>query len=450
MPEIVYEALPVAKSNPDLFLDTIQVFDNVRRQKVRCAIMWERLFISLARQSIRMGTLDLTLPDGRQISLGDGEAPMGTIHIHDSNVFRKFLRHPEVAMGETYMDGTMTVPNGDLKALLTVLLRNSKAGNLPPMQAIARRARVALRHLSSLNSLRRSQRNVELHYDLPVEFFDLFMEEDKQYTCAYFRHPDETLEQAQANKKRHIAKKLLIEPGMRVLDIGSGWGGLAITLAQDFGALVTGVTLSQVQLDAAALRVRDAGVGDQIEFRLQDYRNVAGRFDRVVSVGMMEHVGKPQYPAFFNKIANLLEDDGVAVVQYIGRSSPPDMISPWFSKYIFPGGYTPSLSEVIPAVENSGLHLVDLEVWRGQYERTLQHWQGRFEGNIDKISELVDKRFERMWRYYLNAAELGFSEKHMVLHQMQLSKQRYKVPPTRDYLYGTEDTKVNNDPSNSD
>lgn len=411
--------------------------------------MWEKLFVGLVRQSIRMGTLELTLPDGRQISLGDGKSPTGTIHIHDSAVFLKFLRHPEVALGEAYMDGTMTVPNGDLKGLLTVLLRNSQAGNLPPMQAIARRARVALRHMSSLNSLRRSRRNVEQHYDLPVALYDLFMENDKQYTCAYFRQPDETLEQAQANKKRHIARKLLIEPGMRVLEIGSGWGGLAITLAQDFGAHVTGVTLSQVQLDAAALRARDAGVGDQIEFRLQDYRQVVGRFDRVVAVGMMEHVGKPQYPAFFNKIADLLQDEGVAVVHYIGRSSPPDMTSPWFLKYIFPGGYSPSLSEVTPAVENSGLIMTDLEVWRGQYERTLQHWQARFEGNIYKVRELVDKRFERMWRYYLNAAELGFSEKHMVLHQMQLSKRRYTVPPTREYLYRTLETKLKNDPPNT-
>ena len=366
---------------------------------------------------------------------GDGTDPSSAIHIHDPRFFGRLLRNPEIALGEAYMDGSLTVPDGDLKAALTVLARNAKAGNMPPLQRLLRGIRRALRHFSSLNHRRASKRNAKAHYDLPVALYDLFMEEDKQYTCAYFRRADETLEAAQSNKKSHIAAKLLLEPGMEVLEIGSGWGGLAITMARDYGVKVTGVTLSPVQLQDAKRRARAAGVIENIEFRLQDYRAVTGRYDRVVAVGMMEHVGKPQYPVFFNKINDLLTDDGVAVLQFIGRSSVPDMTSPWIAKYIFPGGYAPSISEVAPSVEASGLVMTDLEVWRGQYERTLQHWQARFEANIDAVRALVDEKFVRMWRYYLTAAEIGFSERHQVLFQIQLARQPCTVPSRRDYLY---------------
>ncbi len=414
---------------------------SVSLRLLNCKVLWgngvisQRLLLGLAERLIRSGTIELTLPDGETRRFGDGSDPRNAIHIHDRRFFWRILRDPEIALGEAYMDGSLTVPDGGLKAALSVLARNANAGNMPPLQRLQRSIRRALRHFSSLNTRRASRRNAKAHYDLPVALYDLFMEEDKQYTCAYFRRGDETLEEAQSNKKHHIAAKLLLEPGMEVLEIGSGWGGLAITLARDYGVRVTGVTLSPVQLQDAKRRARAAGVTENIDFRLQDYREVTDRYDRVVAVGMMEHVGKPQYPVFFNKINDLLTDEGVAVLQFIGRSSAPDMTSPWMAKYIFPGGYTPSMSEVAPSVEASGLVMTDLEVWRGQYERTLQHWQARFEANIDAVRALVDEKFVRMWRYYLTAAEIGFSERQQVLYQMQLARQPYTVPSTRDYLY---------------
>jgi cyclopropane-fatty-acyl-phospholipid synthase len=291
------------------------------------------------------------------------------------------------------------------------------------------------RGIDQRNPLKTSRENVEHHYDLSVELYDLFMEEDKQYTCAYFQTGEESLEDAQAAKKAHIARKMLLKPGMKGLDIGCGWGGLSITLAKDYGVDVVGVTLSEVQRQTAIKRAEAAGVADKIDFRLCDYRDVTEQFDRITAVGMMEHVGQPQYRTFFKQVHSNLKDDGVALIHFIGRSSPPDTLSPWFQKYIFPGGYAPAMSEVMSSVEQEHLVMADLEVWRGHYERTLKIWQERFENNLDAVREMYDDRFIRMWRYYLIASELSFSEMHQVLFQLQLSKHQLAVPSTREYLY---------------
>ena len=404
--------------------------------------MWNALFAKMVRALVKTGTLTIFLPDNKTLELGDGAEPKIKVHLHDRDLPRKLIFNPELAMGEAYMDGTLTIENDDLRGFLTLAIRNNERGSQIWWQKLAFKLRHLKRGLDQHNPLNAARENVEHHYDLSVDLYDLFMEEDKQYTCAYFRSEDDTLEEAQAHKKAHIARKLLLKPGMKVLDIGCGWGGLSITLARDYGVQVVGVTLSEVQRQTAIKRAQAAGVADMVDFRLCDYRDITEEFDRVVAVGMMEHVGQPQYRAFFGQVRKNLNEDGVALIHFIGRSSPPDTLSPWFQKYIFPGGYAPAMSEVLKAVEKEHLVNCDLEVWRGHYERTLQIWQDRFEVNVDKISAMYDDRFVRMWRYYLIASELSFSEMHQVLYQLQISKHQLAVPTTRDYLYETQEDRL--------
>ncbi|NJM82602.1 MAG: class I SAM-dependent methyltransferase [Tabrizicola sp.] len=397
--------------------------------------MWDKLLVALLGRGIRTGRLRLTLANGESHDLGPGGAPEVGVTLHDPSLPRRFIFAPELAMGEAYVDGRLTIEGDDIRSFLTFAIRNGKNRRLPfPLQQLSQ-LRKRARSWTIWNWIGRARRNVAHHYDLSEELYDLFLDEQKQYTCAYFRDDDMTLEAAQQAKIAHIGGKLLLRPGMRVLDIGSGFGTLAIALARDHGVSVTGVTLSEVQLAEARVRAKAAGVADRVEFRLQDYREVTEHFDRVVSVGMMEHVGLPHLRGYFRKVADLMAPEGVALIHYIGRWSPPDVISPWFDKYIFPGAYCPSLSEATRAIERSGLVLADVEVWRGHYERTLQEWQKRFERNLNRVLSIYDARFVRMWRYYLTSAECGFAEANMVIHQLQLAKDRYGVPPTRDYLY---------------
>lgn len=396
--------------------------------------MWDAAFLSFLRRAVRAGTLDLTMPGGRTHRFGAGD-PAVAIRLSDRALPRKLILNPEMALGEGYVDGSLTIAGEDVAGLVALLARNSDAGHFPRAIEALRRARKGARIVTQWNPARRARRNVEHHYDLSAEFYALFLDADRQYSCGYFRSPQVTLEQAQIDKKAHIARKLLLRPGLHVLDIGSGWGGMALSLARDHGVRVTGITLSPGQLAVAQARATEAGLADRVTFRLQDYRDLDEPFDRVVSVGMMEHVGQPHYAAYFATIARVLAPDGVALIHSIGRTSPPGGLSPWFRKYIFPGGYCPAFSEVAPAIENSHLRLADLEVWRGHYERTLQHWRARFETNLPQIRAMYDERFIRMWRYYLASAELSFSEQHQVVFQMQLSHGRYTVPATRDYLY---------------
>lgn len=396
---------------------------------------WNRALTALLRRGVRTGRLELTFADGSTEVIGPGGPPETHVVLHDPDLPRKFLMNPDLAMGEAYMDGRLTIREDDVRGFLTFVLRNARGRRLPPplpqLAALWKRAK----SWAIWNHVGVARRNVAHHYDISPKLYDLFLGETKQYTCAYFRRPEMSLEEAQAAKMTHIGAKLLLKPGMRVLDIGCGFGTLALTLARDHGVHVTGITLSQVQLAEARQRAKEAGLEDQVDFRLQDYRTVTESFDRVVSVGMMEHVGLPHLRTYFQKVADLMPQDGVALIHYIGRWSPPNTISPWFNKYIFPGAYCPAISEAARVVEKTGLILSDLEVWRGHYERTLQEWLKRFDQNIDQVRKLQDERFVRMWRYYLQSAEMAFAEAYLVIHQLQLAKARGTVPMTRDYLY---------------
>jgi len=397
--------------------------------------MANRLFLAMMARVIRHGTLTLTLPDGSTHRFGDGSTPAVTARITDPGLPGYILRNPEMAIGDGYMNGTLTFADDDLHSFLHLIILNGKRSDAPSLLRAVMAARKGVQVGRQWNTRLRSRRNVAQHYDLTPEFYALFLEREMQYTCAYFATGTETLEQAQAAKIAHIAAKLRLRPGLRVLDIGCGWGGLCLALARDHGVHATGITLSHSQRDAAEARARVEGLSDRVSFRLQDYRAVPDSFDRIVSVGMMEHVGTPHYGAYFTGIARMLAPDGVALIHSIGRSSPPADLSPWFQTYIFPGGYVPALSEVVPHIERSGLILADLEVWRGHYDRTLRHWQTRFDANLPRVRALYDERFVRMWRYYLVSAELSFSLLHQVVFQMQLTNSHAAVPLTRDYLY---------------
>ena len=403
--------------------------------------MWEPLFDRMIRSLLRHGTLDVTMPSGRRERYGDGTGTPVAIHLHDTAMPRRLIISPEMGLGEGYMDGDLTIEGDDLHGLLALLLSNRaderKVAWLAPQATLRRLGR----RLQQFNPAHRARENVAHHYDLSQELYDAFLDADRQYSCAYFPTGTETLEQAQEAKKRHIARKLLLEPGHRVLDIGCGWGGMALTLARDYGARVVGVTLSRDQHRIATERARAEGLDDRVEFRLQDYRKVRDRFDRIVSVGMFEHVGTPHYREFFSTVRERLTEDGVALLHTIGRMRPPGTTSPWILKYIFPGGYIPALSEVMGPVERESLWACDIEVWRLHYAKTLRNWQERFRAAVEdadqraRIPVLRDERFVRMWKFYLVASEMSFRHGGHDVFQIQLARRQDAVPLTRDYLY---------------
>jgi len=397
--------------------------------------MWNQLLDRFLRQLVRLGTLSVTMPDGQTRLYGDGGPLAAAVTLHDPALPRRLVLDPEVATGEAYMDGTLTIEGDDINAFLALVLTNMRAGNRGTWQRQLAWMRNRLRVMVQYNPVGRAQRNVAHHYDLSDALYDLFLDADRQYSCGYFRSPDDTLEQAQAQKKAHIAAKLCLEPGMSVLDIGCGWGGMALTLARDYGAQVLGITLSQEQLKSARARARLAGLEGQVRFELMDYRALRDRFDRVVSVGMFEHVGAPQFRTYFRTLRERLAPDGLALIHTIGRSAPPGATSRWMTKYIFPGGYIPAMSEVMAAVEKEGLVPCDVEVWRLHYAETLRHWHARFNANIDKARTLYDDRFCRMWRFYLAASEESFRRSGECVFQFQLAHDVAAAPLTRDYLY---------------
>lgn len=402
--------------------------------------MWEQALTAFARRLVRRGSLEITFPTGRRITLGDGSGPRLTMQIIDPALPRRLCLMPELAMGEGYMDGGLTIGDDDLHGVLTLLLANGAALNsLPLWQRPVGSARRWLRGFAQWNTARRSRANVAHHYDLSGALYDLFLDKDRQYSCAYFRDPEMTLDQAQAAKKAHIAAKLLLRPGMHVLDIGCGWGGMALTLARDHGVRVTGVTLSEEQWTVARARAKDEGLSDRVNFQLMDYRDVQGPFDRIVSVGMFEHVGVPHYRTYFAKVRDLLAPDGVALIHTIGRTMPPRYTSPWITKYIFPGGYSPALSEIMTAIENEDLIQTDIEILRLHYARTLRLWHDRFLAREDEARALYDERFCRMWRFYLTVSELAFVHSRHAVFQIQLVRNQTAVPLTRDYLYPVAD-----------
>lgn len=402
--------------------------------------MFAAILHRLLRRAIRWGRLTVTYPDGSLHHYDAGTGPAVAVQITDSGMLRHLMINPQMALGEGYMDGSLVFEDPQsVRDFLQIVVTAAEAGRLPWPMRMANRLRIVTRALRQRNGLAASRRLVKHHYDIPDEFYRLFLDQAMQYTCAYFRDPSATLEQAQVAKMDHIAAKLCLHPGNRVLDIGSGWGGLALHLARQHGADVTGITLSQVQLDAANRLASDQGMAHQARFRLQDYRNVPDRFDRIVSVGMLEHVGAPHYGAYFRKIAETLAEDGVALIQFIGRATPPRELSPWFQRYIFPGGHAPALSEILPHIENAGLVMTDAEVWRGHYERTLRHWQNRFLAHQGQVRAMFDDRFIRMWWWYLVAAEVSFTHMGMELFQVQLARRPDAVPMTRDYLYSAKE-----------
>lgn len=397
--------------------------------------MWTSVLSYFLRGMMVRDQLIVTFPDGSQTAFGPDTGETVALKIETEAALRALCLNPELALGEAYMDSQITLRNTGLDQFLAVMVRNRAAGQLPPWIVAANTARFHLRRIIQANSPRRSQANVAHHYDLSDDLYRLFLDRDMQYSCAYFRESDMTLEAAQEAKKAHIAAKLRLEPGLHVLDIGCGWGGMALTLARDHDVRVTGITLSHNQLATAEARARAEGLTDRVQFRLLDYRKVEERFDRIVSVGMLEHVGVPNYAAYFSGVARLLKPEGVALIHTICRSGPPAHHSPWLNKYIFPGGYVPSLSELAGPMERAGLWQTDIEIWRLHYAKTLRHWRDRFEAHADQLRASYDERFIRMFRYYFAICIAAFEHQMNAVYQFQLARRRDTVPLTRDYLY---------------
>ena len=383
----------------------------------------------------------LTVIDHRNQTRHYGEPPGDdsvVIRLTRPDTGRRMALNPNLAVGEAYMDGGLVIEKGSIYDFLAVVVRNLGTHGHLPLSGLMAMVDRAGRLWHQFNPQSRASKNVQHHYDLDGRLYDLFLDTDKQYSCAYFPTPDATLEQAQLAKKRHIAAKLRIEPGMKVLEIGCGWGGLGLYLAETCGAEVTGITLSQEQHAIANRRAEEHGLSDRVEFHIQDYRTLAGQFDRIVSVGMFEHVGVPHYPEYFSGISRLLKDDGVALLHSIGRMAGPGTTPAFIRKYIFPGGYIPALSEVMPVVERTGLWVTDMEILRLHYAETLKHWRDRFLAQWDKAKALYDERFCRMWEFYLAASEVTFRHWGNMVFQMQLTKQVGALPITRDYMLETE------------
>jgi cyclopropane-fatty-acyl-phospholipid synthase len=388
----------------------------------------------LLRKAIGQGRLGVIDWKGRRHEFGNSEsAERCAIRIDDRHFPLKVLASPSLALGEAYMDGRVTIERGNVRSLLNLLTSNLKALQEHPLEKLRLKVGRLARRLQR-NRKNRAKRNVSHHYNLSGQLYRLFLDEDRQYSCAYFPTGNETLEMAQAAKRRHLAAKLLLKPGQSVLDIGSGWGGLALELAREADVKVKGITLSTEQLDGARERAKATGLADRARFELQDYRDVEERFDRIVSVGMFEHVGTAHYDEFFAMIAGSLKRDGVAVLHSIGRRAPPGAMDPWITRHIFPGSYVPSLSEVLSAIERSGLWVTDIEILRLHYADTLRNWFERFQAHRSEARALYDERFCRMWEFYLAACEMMFRNGDLMVFQIQLAHDRDAVPLTRDYL----------------
>ncbi|MCK9916348.1 cyclopropane-fatty-acyl-phospholipid synthase family protein [Microbacteriaceae bacterium K1510] len=392
----------------------------------------DRLLQILLRTFLRRGSFKLTTSSGQSFTFGDGTGTPVAVRLTNRAAEWGLVTDPELKLGEAYMDGTFVVEEGSIADVLEIAL--GQQSELPQWSRPQFLLRYLGRRLAQFNPRKRARENVAHHYDLDGRLYSLFLDADRQYSCAYFETPDATLDDAQLAKKRHLAAKLLIDPGQRVLDIGCGWGGLGLYLAEMSGADVTGVTLSQEQHGIANARAAEKGLTNRARFNLQDYRDVPGPFDRIVSVGMFEHVGVGHYDEFFRKAAKLLKDDGVMVLHSIGRSERPGITNPWIAKYIFPGGYIPSLSEVLPAIERAGLLVCDIEILRLHYAETLKAWRERFLAHREEVERIYDQRFVRMWEFYLAASEMSFRKQNMMNFQIQLTKKQGVVPMTRDYI----------------
>ena len=392
----------------------------------------------ILRRFITYGRLSVRYPDGRLVTYGVPAGPEAGIEIRTRRTLRRLITDPALAVGEAYMDGSLVPLGCTIFEVVDVCVRNAIGGGSHPGVVLPRFVRGLLRRWLQYNPAWKSRNNVARHYDLGDELYAMFLDRDWQYSCAYFPSGTETLDQAQAAKKRHIAGKLMLDrPDLQILDIGCGWGGMALTLAQEYGARVLGITLSTEQLARARSRAAEAGLSDRVTFELADYRDPAlrGPFDRIVSVGMFEHVGVNHFGAFFNRVQSLLTPDGVALIHAIGRSHGPATTNPWLTRYIFPGGYSPALSEVLPAVERSGLITTDIEILRLHYAETLRHWRRRFAVRRADAAKLHDERFCRMFELYLAGSELAFRRLGLMVWQLQVTRDIKTLPLTRDYMH---------------
>ncbi|MBF8269533.1 MAG: cfa [Gammaproteobacteria bacterium] len=396
------------------------------------------LLSHLLNRLIKVGTLRVIDANGKHHLYQGTEGPHATLRLHDRSLHHRLFTNPRLALGEAYMHGQVTIEDTDLYGFLELIGMNMRHTGQIAMDGVSDILSRYARSIMQYNSLRSSRANVARHYDLSENLYDLFLDRDKQYSCAYFNFPGADLEQAQEEKKRHIAAKLLLAPGQKVLDIGCGWGGLAIHLARESGAIVTGLTLSGEQLRSARERVSNSGLTGNVSIHQRDYREQTGEFDRIVSIGMFEHVGIGHYKHFFRQLYKLLRDDGVALLHTIGRMRGPGVTDPWYRKYIFPGGYVPALSEILPFIEQTGFMVTDIEILRLHYAETLRHWRRRFLVNRLEAAALYDETFCRMWEYYLASSEIAFRYLGSAVFQIQLAKQHHAVPLTRDYMSAIE------------
>jgi cyclopropane-fatty-acyl-phospholipid synthase len=396
---------------------------------LRWAMNW---LLRVALVGVRRGNLRVISANGLSFAFGDGTGTPVVVRFASTATQWAVLLDPDLKLGEAYMDGDFVVEVGSIAEFLDLVMQE---GAVWPRWAVPLAAlRYAWRSLAQHNLRRRARRNVVHHYDLDGRLYALFLDSDRQYSCAYFEAPQQSLDDAQLAKKRHLAGKLRIRQNDQVLDIGCGWGGLALYLAEFCGAQVTGITLSREQLEFARARAGERDLTGQVDFRSVDYRDVEGTFDRIVSVGMFEHVGAEFYDAFFRKCAEALAPDGIMVLHSIGRSNGPGATSAWIAKYIFPGGYIPALSEVLPAVERAGLLVTDIEILRLHYAETLKAWRDRFLAHRDEAARIYDARFVRMWEFYLASSETAFRRHNMMVMQIQVTKRQGVVPITRDYI----------------
>ena len=407
------------------------------------------LFTSLLKRTFRTQAIRLIDHKGRTTEIGDGSAPRCTLRLKKAHLNYTLVLNPGLSVAEAFMDGDLVVEDGTLFDFMEVAAINYCHVERFPLVRILQWIGIGSKKLKQYNPIGIAQKNVAHHYDLSSDLYALFLDSDRQYSCAYFTDPEQSLESAQLAKKRHIASKLLLDgddrENLNVLDIGSGWGGLGLYIAGVSGADVTGVTLSTEQHKLSNERARDANLDGRVRFCLQDYREMPEKFDRVVSVGMFEHVGKKNYPEFFGKLGDLMTDDGIAVIHSIGRLDTPSAINPFIRKYIFPGADVPSLSEVLPIIERSGLVCTDIEILRIHYAETLRHWREAFEARRDEVAAIYDERFCRMWELYLVICEMGFRYENLMVFQIQLSKSLETVPLTRDYMVDWERDRAEKD-----
>ena len=353
----------------------------------------------------------------------------------DKSLIYKLLLNPDLYFGEAYTNGSLIIENGTLTEFLEIILKNIGRKNINIYGKIINKLKGSYRYLTNFNKGFISKKNVNHHYDISEKLYDLFLDSNRQYSCAYFKNENESLEKAQENKIDHIIKKLNIKSDQKILDIGSGWGTLAINIAQKTKASVTGITLSQNQLEYSNNKAKELNLANQVEFKLMDYRELNEKFDRIVSVGMFEHVGRKFYKEYFKIVSKLLKEKGVALIHTIGSSNPPRDPQPWITKYIFPGGYTPSLSQIARPIEDSGLIISDMEILRMHYSHTLRHWKERFLSKKETVLEMFDEKFYRMWEFYLASCEMAFKWGDLVVFQLQLTKDNISTPTTRDYIY---------------